>query len=53
MPALQRRMDPNEVDAKLKNSHVKIVVPSTGKKEEQESAHTTESERAAQLQLSN
>ena len=43
LPALQLpdNVDPKQVDAKLENGQLRIVVPKTGKKEE-EPAHTVE-----------
>ena len=43
LPALQLpdNVDPNQVDAKLENGQLRIVVLKTGKKEE-EPAHTVE-----------
>ena len=44
MPALQLpdNVDPNQVEAKLENGQLRIVVPNTGKKEEEEPAHAVE-----------
>ena len=41
-PQLPDNVDPNQVDAKLENGQLRIVVPKTGKKEEEEPAHTVE-----------
>ena len=44
LPALQlpENVDPNQVDAKLENGQLRIVVPKTCKTEEEEPAHTVE-----------